>query len=446
MPQLHLPFAPLATGWEAARDRAFTVAKKEADEAIAAAATRALHGPRNKSGKALSVTPDAVRKREERLRKKNQLSKPHIAATDANIPVSVVNEDGKTVAHLAPPKPPPLSKKRKQWDAGRKDMVLEALEKFGGAGLTPDFKGVANRLRLEHPQVFGEDSGFLLSHQQVRNFHLQRDSLPKHVRPSRPAPCDPQLQEETKEAIFEMLTAVLASKGARYSAKDLATVARGVILKSVDADKIVDRVRSKKRAFKCSKNWVLRFLRSNKFRYLAPCGDSRKLPANYKQLCHDMCLRLAYFVHQYSIPPGLVVNCDHTGVMYTQARGKGWVPPGGDAAFQGVGDKRQFTAVVSTAADGSVLPLQVVVNGESAGSFPSFEKTVSFKETVKELVTKGSGQNQATHKTLCYVPTFSPEKRRTNPIPNIGSTCVTYNHWSDWATSRAYVEVREGEM
>ena len=52
-------------------------------------------------------------------------------------------------------------------------------------------------------------------------------------------------------------------------------------------------------------------------------GKARKLPPDWERLCHECMLRLAYFVLLYAIPTALVVNADHTGIMFLQYKGKG---------------------------------------------------------------------------------------------------------------------------
>lgn len=70
----------------------------------------------------------------------------------------------------------------------------------------------------------------------------------------------------------------------------------------------------------------------------------------------------------YNIPPCLVINIDQIGVHL--------VPTGGDQTWERKGvkhiqvlrieDKKQITTIVSTLADGSILPLQVVFQGTTS--------------------------------------------------------------------------------
>ena len=73
-----------------------------------------------------------------------------------------------------------------------------------------------------------------------------------------------------------------------------------------------------------------------------------------------MVLRLAYFVFIHEIPPELVINADHTGIMLTPMKGRGWMTDeqlkSKDKRVVGHGDKRQFTLLPTTSAAGVMLP------------------------------------------------------------------------------------------
>ena len=54
------------------------------------------------------------------------------------------------------------------------------------------------------------------------------------------------------------------------------------------------------------------------WRAVRPQGDTRKLPKGWEDLRWAMVLRLAYFVFIHDLPKPLVINADHTGIMFTQ--------------------------------------------------------------------------------------------------------------------------------
>ena len=74
-----------------------------------------------------------------------------------------------------------------------------------------------------------------------------------------------------------------------------------------------------------------------------------------------MVLRLAYFVLVHSIPHELCLNGDHTGIMFTLAKGKMWITKAmhesKDKSVNNHGEKRQFTVLATTSAAGQMLCL-----------------------------------------------------------------------------------------
>ena len=165
---------------------------------------------------------------------------------------------------------------------------------------------------------------------------------------------------------------------------------------------------------------------------MKPQGDTRKLPADWSDLWWRFVLRLAYLVFAHAIPKACVVNADHTGIMFTQIKGKTWITPDmaaeQDKSIQGHGEKRQFTLLASTSASGHVLNHQVVVQGKSIGCLPAgalwrYDDCVSAKNS------------KGLESTCFYVRACDVG----SPVANIASACCTSNHWSDDVTSKAYV-------
>ena len=143
-----------------------------------------------------------------------------------------------------------------------------------------------------------------------------------------------------------------------------------------------------------------------------------------------MVLRLAYFVLVHSIPHELCLNGDHTGIMFTMAKGKMWITKAmhesKDKSVNNHGDKRQFTVLTTTSAAGQMLPHQVVVEGKTAASLPKFGK---FKISLT-----GKNTNKEAKVSVCFVLAALVQA-----VTNITSFCTTYNHWSDNITSKAYI-------
>jgi hypothetical protein len=71
-------------------------------------------------------------------------------------------------------------------------------------------------------------------------------------------------------------------------------------------------------------------------------------------------MQMVFLIVTYSIPPALCINSDQTGVPLTPCSNFTRAPKGAkEVTATGYGDKRQITATPTTAADGTMLPLQV---------------------------------------------------------------------------------------
>lgn len=147
-------------------------------------------------------------------------------------------------------------------------------------------------------------------------------------------------------------------------------------------------------------------------------------------------LRVAYFVFVHEIPKALVINGDHTGILFTQIRGRTWITKqqaeAKDKNVAGQGDKRQFTLLASISAAGDALKNQVVVEGKGKGSLPKFAANylISIAGRNSPAIKKGLKQI-----SVCFVLSSF-----VSSVANIASFCCTANHWSDDITSRAYIK------
>ena len=169
----------------------------------------------------------------------------------------------------------------------------------------------------------------------------------------------------------------------------------------------------------CSVNFIRELIKERGWKNVRPCGDTRKVPDNYVTLRWLMVLRLAYFVLVHSIPHELCLNGDHTGIMFTLAKGKMWITKAmhesKDKSVNNHGEKRQFTVLATTSAAGQMLPHQVVVAGKTAGSLPKFGK---FKISLN-----GMNTNKVPKIAVCFILTTLVQA-----VANIASFCTTYNH------------------
>jgi hypothetical protein len=290
---------------------------------------------------------------------------------------------------------------------------------------------VAEKLQNKLPTVFGagapgKSKG--ITRQDVRHiciFARQADSVDTRGRP-------PALPAALIAIIVLALGSVVESKATLFSLSLLQPVALAVIVYKGYKHVLTDESDRKKGRFVAGRNWLRSVLKTKRWTSIRPQGDTRKVPPDWKDKCYRMMLRLAYFTWMYDVPMELVVNPDHTGVRHHQAKGKMWVTEqqrkDKDFSVQNHGDKGQFTSLPATAASGAVLKSQLVFKGKTDGSLPKFAQ---MRYTLSRRA-----NNSKKHMSACYQPKFDG-LASANPIPNVGSLCVTENHWSDNVTSMA---------
>ena len=82
--------------------------------------------------------------------------------------------------------------------------------------------------------------------------------------------------------------------------------------------------------------------------------------------------RLAYLIMCFNVPEALVVNFDQTGLQILPTRGVTRCLKGAkEVPIVGLDDKRQITAVLAAATDGSFLPIQLIFHGKTSRYLPS---------------------------------------------------------------------------
>ena len=84
-----------------------------------------------------------------------------------------------------------------------------------------------------------------------------------------------------------------------------------------------------------------------------------------------MTLKIAYLIKLYNIHLSLVVNTDQTNIHLVPLAGdRTWEKKGSkDVGVIGGDDKRAITACVSSAAYGSLLPVQLIFSGIQRESY-----------------------------------------------------------------------------
>ena len=312
-----------------------------------------------------------------------------------------------------------------------KELIIEQAKKMAKVqvGLLPDYAGVARELQRLHPTLFGRGApgmqGGGIGRQVVRQIVTR---APKgEVSDGRGRP--PALPQACLLMIMAAFTSVVSTRATLVSAPMLQPIAIGIII-SAGWGGLLHEGRKRRGIFVCSVEYIRSLIKQHGWKNVRPCGDTRKLPENWETLRWIMVLRLAYFVLVHSIPHELCLNGDHTGIMFTMAKGKMWITKAmhesKDKSVNNHGDKRQFTVLTTTSAAGQMLPHQVVVEGKTAASLPKFGK---FKISLT-----GKNTNKEAKVSVCFVLAALVQA-----VTNITSFCTTYNHWSDNITSKAYI-------
>ena len=189
----------------------------------------------------------------------------------------------------------------------------------------PEGKSTREReLQRLHPTLFGrgapgmQDGG--IGRQVVRQIVTR---APKgEVSDARGRP--PALPQACLLMIMAAFTSVVSVRATLVSAPMLQPIAIAIII-SAGHGGLLHEGRKRRGLFVCSVRFIRELIKERGWKNVRPCGDTRKVPDNYVTLRWLMVLRLAYFVLVHSIPHELCLNGDHTGIMFTLAKGKMWI-------------------------------------------------------------------------------------------------------------------------
>lgn len=402
--------------------------------------------------KKLSMNPDAVRKRNAYQKKKKKQQKEKArqqkAATDAEESESrqqppEADAEAEAETHYLDDRG--RKRKRKQlrtraadaatvtaggirmFTDSEKQLIVEATENEKKRTIgNVNFATVAKSLAEQHPAMFGSGAPTgAITRQAVRCVVKRHEKGTIEDRRGRPS----ALPQAVVLTIMAALTSVVSARATIMSAPMLQPIVLGVVIASGCAS-LINEGRKKRGKFCCGLDFVRGLMKDRGWRNVRPQGDTRKLPTGWAALRAQMVLRLAYFVFVHEIPRDLVINADHTGIMFTQVKGRMWITKeqaeAKDKSVKGHGDKRQFTLLATTSASGETLPHQVVVEGKTSKALPDFGQ--KYKTSLDELNSKG-------FRAVCFVLLTTVAS-----VCNIASFCCTSNHWSDNVTSRAYVK------
>ena len=285
-----------------------------------------------------SMNPDAVRKRAERKRaskkRKRQaapapesagsLSSPAPRTIPADPEAETHYIDGKgrrrkrktTRSRAHTPVSTTAGGSRKFSDTER-SLIVEEFERqaetlFG----RPSWVSVQKALMRKHPLICGT-----VSAEAIRVVVLRHQKGEQPDGRGRPEALPVALQA----TIIAVLTAVVSTRTTTFSAPMLHPIVLGVVVAQGYASLLNDG-RNKRGVFACSLEYVRGLMKDKGWSFVKPQGiNTRKLPKDWAILRWAMVLRLAYYVFVHEIPRALVLNADHTGVMFTQVKGGMWI-------------------------------------------------------------------------------------------------------------------------
>ena len=283
------------------------------------------------------MTSEAIRKRRERAhnKKKKQKAPREKAAVDAE--KAAVEPEAEThyedsrgrkrkrkmLRSIAGASGVTGKKGKRLYSDTEKEMLLEecAAQQKKTIGAL-DYGVVARELARKHPVLFGKGAPGMAEHgigrQTVRHIVL-RAAKKDQAQDGRGRP--PALPQVLTLMILAALTSVVEARSTIVSGPMLQPVAIGVIIATGHAT-LLQEGRNGRGVFCCGLDYVRGLIRGAGWTCVRPQGDTRKVPDNWRCLRWLMVLRLAYFIFVHEIPRALVINADHTGIMFTQV-----VPP-----------------------------------------------------------------------------------------------------------------------
>ena len=148
---------------------------------------------------------------------------------------------------------------------------------------------------------------------------------------------------------------------------------------------------------------------------------------NFTQLKYNYLSDIAGIVDVEEIPPSLIINWDHTALKYVPVGSWTMAKEGSKKVpLAGVDDKRQITAVLGIALDGSFLPPQLIYQGKSPNCLPQ----VRFPDDWHITHTPNHWANEQT--TIHYIqkivlPYICRKKKEMNLLANQHSLCIFDN-------------------
>lgn len=338
------------------------------------------------------------------------------------------------------PLKPAREKKNRTWAPDFRDQAVELYHSRFSAGLR--FTACAKHLELHFPGFSGVSAANVRSWVE-RALKLAAQDPNEYGLIVTTAGRPPELPAEVYGELKEQLSTLAATKAFTINS----TTLRPIVLAFVVKKRGPDVIRPGRGGFVVGETWLKVLAKDAGLKWRKPFGDARKHPKDAAKQIEDMLLRLAYLMHEYDVPPALVVNFDHSGLHFMQMRGNSWSVVQVDTETEhfsrqnkekeqkqvNKGDKRQATGTVGTSMGGDVLPAQLLVEGvpTSSQALPQLEgnKYVS-----------GIGSNPGHKIGFKLAQSGSDALKGQLTRKWLGHLAQTSNHWANIPTSYAILE------
>ncbi len=165
---------------------------------------------------------------------------------------------------------------------------------------------------------------------------------------------------------------------------------------------------------------------------------AQKKPSNWEDQYEQSFFRKVYIIKEEDIPSALVANSDQTMVVYAPGDKLTWAETGSkQVPIVGSEEKRAFTALLSVANDGTLLPIQAIYAGKTFRSTPSpsspnYSDLISTGSILQESGTATYWSNIETMK--CFVnkilaPYFESQKKNLG-LPTTQKSLWMIDVWS----------------
>jgi hypothetical protein len=207
--------------------------------------------------------------------------------------------------------------------------------------------------------------------------------------------------EDLRTHIRGFLDAMTRTK-ASVDATSLQPVVKGYI-EAIDGGAWKSCLKSKDnpKGFDVSTSFIRRELVALGKSYKKITNNAGKLPKDWEDQLLRFCVRLAYLIRVYKVPPCLLLNLDETPLKLNPSRGKTWSDTGASNTHgQNELNKQQYTLTPVITYDGYLVHLQMCWEGQSAASMPSDHFRQQHAELFEGFSFTYSGNHWVTQKTI----------------------------------------------